>query len=445
MPEPLASHAEPSGLTARRVAADLLERVLHKSRPLDEALGGPAAHPDLAALTDRDRAFVRMLVGTVLRRLGTLRRLLAIYVTTALPPDVPRAETALLLGAAQILWLNVPDHAAVDLSVRLVQADRRAARYAGLINAVLRRVAREGVSRLPDIEAESPDIPDWLLTRWRRNYGAEATQAIGAALAAPPALDLTVKADAQSWAAQLDGELLSTGTVRTLAPGAVPQLPGYAEGAWWVQDAAAALPARLLGDVTGRSVADLCAAPGGKAAQLALAGATVTAVDRALPRMATLDANLTRLKLNATRVVADATAWTGGPFDAVLLDAPCTSTGTIRRHPDIAWIKSERDLAPLSALQTRLLDQAVTLIRPGGLLVYCTCSLEPEEGEQQVAGLLERNPRLRRMPVRADEVGGLNEIITAVGDVRTLPCHLLHADPRMAGLDGFYMARLQRA
>jgi 16S rRNA (cytosine967-C5)-methyltransferase len=221
-------------------------------------------------------------------------------------------------------------------------------------------------------------------------------------------------------------------------------LPDFDEGGWWVQDAAAALPARLLGDVRGRAVADLCAAPGGKAVQLALAGAEVTAVDRSTPRLGRLQANLARLGLHARVVTADAAEWQGGPFDAVLLDAPCLSTGTIRRHPDVAWLKREADLAQLSALQTRLLDRAVELTKPGGTIVYCTCSLEPEEGENQIAALLERDSRVRRRPIEAHEVAGVSEAVTAAGDLRTLPFHLADPDPRMAGMDGFYAARLDR-
>jgi 16S rRNA (cytosine967-C5)-methyltransferase len=211
-----------------------------------------------------------------------------------------------------------------------------------------------------------------------------------------------------------------------------------------VQDAAAALPARLLGDVKGLKVADLCAAPGGKTAQLALAGARVTAVDRSGPRLARLKENLARLGLAAETVTADATAWEGGPFDAVLLDAPCSATGTIRRHPDVAWLKREADIATLADLQRRLLDRAVALTRSGGLVIYCTCSLEPEEGEAQIATLMARDPSVRRRPVVAADVGGLSEIVSAAGDLRTLPQHLPDEDPRMGGLDGFFAARLER-
>ena len=435
---------EAPGLVARRIAAEIIENVLRRRRPLDEQLDGEQAHPGLATLDERDRALVRMLCATVLRRLGSLRHLLQAYLTDGFPAEAPRVETALLLGSAQILWLDVPDHAAVDLAVRLVRADRRAARYPGLVNAVLRRVAREGKHDLPAIEETPLDTPQWLFRRWVAAYGERAARAIAAAQRHQPALDLTTKQNAAEWAARLRGIVLPTGSVRMLAHGPVTRLPGFDEGQWWVQDAAAALPARLLGEVAGLRVADLCAAPGGKTAQLALAGAQVTAVDRSAARLARLAANLARLGLRADIVAADATQWEAESFDAVLLDAPCLSTGTIRRHPDIAWIKREDDLAPLADLQRRLLDRAVALTKPGGLIVYCTCSLEPEEGERQIAALLARDGRVRRRPIAPDEVGGLRELVSPAGDLRTLPCHLPADDPRLAGLDGFYAARLER-
>ena len=238
--------------------------------------------------------------------------------------------------------------------------------------------------------------------------------------------------------------MLPTGTVRTIAHGAIALLPGFSEGAWWVQDAAASLPARLLGDVCGLEIADLCAAPGGKTAQLAFAGARVTAVDRSGVRLARLRENLTRLALQAETVTADALEWQGAPFDAVLLDAPCSSTGTIRRHPDVPWLKTEADLAGLTSLQQRLLDRAVDLLKPGASLVYCVCSLEPEEGVNQVAALLARNPNVARKPITAQELFGHAEFVTADGDLRTLPQHLPDPDPRWGGLDGFYAARLTK-
>ena len=395
---------EVPGLAARRMAADIVDGVLRRKITLDEQLSGKTAHPGLPALTDRDRALMRRLTATVLRRLCTLRHLLGAFLEKGFPADAPRVETFLLVGAAQILWLEVPDHAAVDLSVRLAQADRRAARYAGLINAVLRRVTQNRTAVLADHTAH--DTPKWLLERWSKHYGAE--------------------------------------TARARAQGVTSLLPGFNEGAWWVQDAAASLPARLLGDVRGLAVVDLCAAPGGKTAQLAFAGAHVTAVDRSAGRLGRLRENLARLSLRAETVTADVLEWQSGPFDAVLLDAPCSSTGTIRRHPDVPWLKSEVDIGVLTSLQQRLLDSAVELLKPGATMIYCVCSLEAEEAENQIVALLARDPRVARVPIAAQEVCGHSEFLTTEGDLRTLPQQLPDPDPLWSGLDGFYAARLKR-
>ena len=433
---------EVPGLAARRIAADILDGVLRRRIALDEQFSGKNAHPGLPALAERDRALARRLTATVLRRLGTLRHLVGGFLEKGFPADAPRAETILLLGAAQILWLEVPDHAAVDLSVRLAQADRRAGRYAGLVNAVLRRVAQQGATA--SFDDISRDTPEWLLKRWTGIYGSDTARAIAAANGHEPALDLTVKQDTESWAERLRGRVMPTGSVRTIAHGAISLLPGFSEGAWWVQDTAAALPVRLFGDLRGMNVADLCAAPGGKTAQLAFAGANVTAVDRSPARINRLRENLARLSLDAETVAADALEWDGGPFDAVLVDAPCSSTGTIRRHPDVPWLKSEADVSVLTSLQQRLLDRAVGLLKPGATLVYCVCSLEPEEGENQITALLARDPRVARKPITPQDVFDRAEFVTPAGDLRTLPLHLVDPDPRWGGLDGFYATRLTR-
>ena len=430
------------GLAVRLLAADILDGVLRQRRALDDIL--ESSNP-LAALAERDRALVRALVGVVLRRLGTLRHLLAMFLERGLPAQAPRVEIALLLGAAQILFLNVPDHAAVDLAVRVAQADRRAAPFGGLINAVLRRLTREGAARLAALDPSALDAPDWLMARWIATYGDATARAIAAANSREPALDVTVKSDPEFWAAKFGGRVLATGSVRLAAPGAVGALPGFAEGAWWVQDAAAALPARLVGDIRGLRVADLCAAPGGKTAQLIAAGAKVTAVDRAPARLQRLRENLARLALEAEIVCADLEKWTAEPFDAVLLDAPCSSTGTIRRHPDVQWLKDADDIAKLSRLQRRLLDRAVALTKRGGTLVYSTCSLEPEENENVVADLLAREPTMRRVRIAGGDVFGRDELVSKDGDLRTLPCHFPDGDSRFAGVDGFYAARLVKA
>jgi 16S rRNA (cytosine967-C5)-methyltransferase len=438
----------PPGFASRWAAASLLEAVLHRNRPLDEQLDDKHPNPSLRELGDRDRALARRIVATVLRRLGTLRRLIGDLLERGLPKSGPLVENALLVGAAQLLFLDVPRHAAVDLSVRLVQGDPRNARYAGLVNAVMRRIAHGGAELLAPYETLHLDTPEWLFARWAKAYGDDKARAIALAHRLDPPLDLTVKSDPDMWAERLGGRKMPTGSVRLTATGPISALPGYGEGEWWVQDAAAALPARLFGDLQGRAVADLCAAPGGKTAQLISAGAAVTAVDFSASRMARLQENLSRLHLDAKTIVADVADWKPDPpaaFDAVLIDAPCTSTGTIRRHPDIPWRKTPIDIVALSALQRRLLARAIDVTRPGGTIVYCTCSLEPEEGENIVSAVVEQDRRVCRKSITAAEFPAIGEFITPLGELRTLPCDWPDANFRMYGLDGFFAARLERA
>ena len=445
-PADVVSH-DPPGFAARWAAASLLEGVLRRNRPLDEQLENIFANPNFR-VSERDRALARRIAATVLRRLGTLRRLIDDLLDRGLPKDAPQVESALLIGAAQLLFLDIPHHAAVDLSVRLVQRDRRHARYAGLVNAVMRRLATIGAQRVEAIRAPYLDTPDWLFSRWVNAYGEETTRAIAHAHSLEPPLDITVKSDPDYWAELLGGRKLPTDSLRLAAHGPISALPGYKEGNWWVQDAAAALPVRLFGDLRGRSVADLCAAPGGKTAQLVSGGALVTAVDRSERRMARLRENLARTGLQAMTVVATAEDWEPDPatvtFDAVLVDAPCSSTGTIRRHPDVPWRKTPGDIAALSAVQTRLLARAIDLAKSGGIIVYCTCSLEPEEGENVVSAMAEQDCRVRRKPIMAADFPALEEFLTPRGELRTLPCHWPDADARMGGLDGFFAARLER-
>ena len=308
-------------------------------------------------------------------------------------------------------------------------------------------------------DAARLNTPAWLWQSWISAYGEDTARAIASSHLTEAPLDITPKtaADARHWAEQLAATLLPTGTLRRAVDGRIEALPGYADGVWWVQDCAAALPARLLGDVRGKRVLDLCAAPGGKTAQLAASGANVTALDISTPRMERLGANLARLSLEAEVIVADAAIWKpeGEPpalFDAVLLDAPCTATGTIRRHPDIPHLKRPADIARMAALQARLLAHAADLVAPGGCLVYCTCSLQPEEGPVRVADMLAARPDLARRPILAAELAGQASWLTADGDLRTLPCHPMPSghpvgagSPLSGGLDGFYAARLVRS
>jgi 16S rRNA (cytosine967-C5)-methyltransferase len=428
----------PAGLDARLAAHDLLVDVLERRLALDARF---AAHPGLDGASARDRAFVRNLVTSCLRWLGVLDRLIDDAIERPLPVRARGARHVLRLGLTQLLILGTPAHAAVDGAVKQAEA-RRLGAYKGLVNAVLRRLAREGRERLAALDAPRVATPEWLWRRWCAAYGEPTARAIAAAHLAEPPLDLTAAHDGATLAETLGAALLPTGGLRIAHPrGRIERLPGYDEGAWWVQDAAAALPARLLGPVSGRTVIDACAAPGGKTLQLLAAGADVIAVERSALRLETLRANLERLGRVAALVAADAATWTpSAPVDAVLLDAPCSGTGTLRRNPDIAWSKRPEDVARLAGYQARLLDAASRWLAPGGTLIYAVCSLEPEEGLAIVAEALARHAALERVPVAAAEIGGLAEAITADGDVRTTPALW----PDIGGLDGFYAARLRR-
>jgi 16S rRNA (cytosine967-C5)-methyltransferase len=434
------SQSEPhAGLGPRRLAWNAVTEALKRRVPLDDMLDEHAAQERLSG---RDEALARAIAVVTMRRLGTIGWALRERLDRG--PRDERLLHLLAVGAAQILFLDVPDHAAVDTAVALAQDDRRLQHAGGLINAVLRRVAREREAILSGAEPWL-DTPGWLEARWIAQYGEPLAAAIATAHRAMASVDLTVKEDPHAWAERLGGILLPTGSVRLTERTAIRDLPGYEDGAWWVQDAAAALPARLLAPQPGERIADLCAAPGGKTAQLAAAGAQVLAVDRSARRLKRLEENLARLRLTAATRAIDAEKLDEAPFDAILLDAPCSATGTIRRHPDVAWTKGEEDVRKLAGLQTRLLDKAAGLLKPGGRLVFCTCSLEAEEGERQAASFLDRHPDFSRRPVTPDEVGGLAECLTPEGDVRTLPCHLAVAGHDRGGLDGFFMARFVRA
>jgi 16S rRNA (cytosine967-C5)-methyltransferase len=432
------------GLAVRVAAAAVLRDVVVGGRGLDELFGARAVPSRVFGFEARDRALTRSIVTVALRRLGTIRQALASLLPQELPRAAAQIEWILIVAAAQILFLDVPDHAAVDLAVRIARLDPKGTAYVALVNGVLRNLARQRETWLVREDTLEQDTPAWLATRWRKNFGETAAQAVAQANRQEPTLDITVKADAEYWAEQLGAIILPTGSLRVASHVPVPELPGYADGAWFVQDAAAAMPARLIDVTAGMKIGDLCSAPGGKAAQLAARGARVTAIDRSAERLKILAANFERLRLEAEIVVADVLNLKGYLFDAVLVDAPCSATGTIRRHPDIAWTKKQSDIASLASLQARMLDKAIELVRPGGTIIYCTCSIEPEEGELQIPALLRRNPDVARRPIAAEEVGGLSEFINENGDLRTLPSQLAAPDPRFSGVDGFFTARLVR-
>ena len=430
---------------ARWTAAQAILEAINRGRPFDERFGGePEAGALGLGLDARDRAFARAIATVAMRRLGTIRKALNRFMEKGLPKKAGPLEGVLIAAAAQLLFMDASDHAAVDLAVRAARHDTTSAPYAGLVNAVLRNVARAKAELAEDSDPFDDDTPAWLGRRWSATYGEATARSIARAHRDEPTIDLTVKSDPEGWATRLGGRALPTGSVRLETHAPPPELEGFTEGEWWVQDAAAALPARLTGATSETRALDLCAAPGGKCAQLAFAGASVVAVDRSAERLKRVAANLTRLGLSAELVIADAQTYQAASFDVALLDAPCSATGTIRRHPDVAWSKRPGDIVALAKMQSALLDRAVTLVNPGGTVIFCTCSLEPEEGEQQIAALLRRNPSVRLVPIEAGEIGGLSECLTPLGELRTLPCHLPADTPRQSGLDGFYAARLQR-
>jgi 16S rRNA (cytosine967-C5)-methyltransferase len=419
-----------AGLPARKAALSLLSAVLRKRRPLDALLD------TLKNLPPRDAGFARALTSGALRHFGELDTTIRHFVPKPLPTHkAGPAMEILLLGAAELLILKGPAHAAVDGANNLAAADPKAVHFKPLINAVLRRIAKEGGAVRSGRDTTRLNTPDWMWGRWQAQYGADVTRAIAVAHGIEAPLDITLKNAASTF----PESAALFGASRRLPAGRVEELPGFAGGDWWVQDVAATLPAILLGDVKGRKVIDLCAAPGGKTMQLAAAGAEVTAVESDPARLARLKENLARTGLSATLVEQDARDFKdSAPF--VLIDAPCTASGTIRRHPDLPWIKEPGDVLARSPLAYEILESGAAMTEPGGLLVFAVCSLEREEGEEQIAAFLYAHPEFARVAVTADEVFGHSEWISAEGDLRTLPCHL----PDQGGMDGFYAARLKR-
>ncbi len=433
----------------RQATLAILRAVLGGKIPLDTAF---AAMPD--EVEARDRAFVRHLVSTILRRRGQLDDLIDTCLTKPLPPAMPEVRDILRVGIAQLLFMDVPDHAAINTSVELLrhQKDKRTQGFKGLVNAILRRVTREGADLVAAQDAVRLNTPDWLWDSWEKAWGADVTRQIALMHCADPPLDITLKPGmvAARWASSLEGIALPMGTIRRTGGGRVDGLKGYRGGAWWVQDIAASLPVKILAaaldengtGLSDKKIADLCAAPGGKTAQLSALGANIVAVDRSAPRLDRLRDNLRRLELNAEIVKADATYWQPPEqLDAVLLDAPCSATGTIRRHPDVAHLKSPEDVATMQILQNDLLKSAARMIAPGGVILYCVCSLQPEEGEGQIDKFLETHTEFALWPVKTDWLPGLEACVADNGTVRTLP----HFLAEQGGMDGFYMALMRRA
>jgi 16S rRNA (cytosine967-C5)-methyltransferase len=436
-----------AGLAARKAAARLLAAVIDARTPLDGLTDHENGHPQYKALDLRDRGLVRAILVTALRYRMTITGLLARRLEKPLPPNATALSHILHVAAAQILFLDIPDSAAVDLAVTHAKSDPRTVRFSGLVNGVLRTLARIKEAELPTTLAATDEAPKWFSDRLKAAYGNEKATQILAAHRHEAPVDFSVKADPEVWAERLGGIVLPTGMVRVeKLAGPVTELPGFADGAWWVQDAAASLPARLFGDVRGLRVADLCAAPGGKTAQLILAGAKVTAVDTSKNRLARLTQNLERLGLSADIVQADLLKYEPKElFDAVLLDAPCSSTGTVRRHPDVPWTKTAADVEKLADLQRRLLTRAVTLVKPGGRIVFSNCSLDPLEGEDLYRAFLAGTAEIANDPLQQGEIAGIDPFLTPQGTLRTTPADLDLGAPERSGLDGFFAARMRRA
>lgn len=425
------------GLKSRLAAFDVLRSVLHQKHALEEAF---TLTPLLSELDPRERAFARNLIMTTLRRLGQINDLISATLEKPLGRKARSGELLLQLGVCQLLFLDTAEHAAISTTVDLAQSLDQGA-YKKLINAILRRLQREGKALLGAQDVARLNTARWLWESWTEAYGAEKCRQIAEAHMSEPPLDITPRTNATLWAERLDGDVLPWGTVRRHKGGNVTELPGFDEGAWWVQDSAAHLAASLLGEVGGKRVIDLCAAPGGKTLYLANKGANVTAVDRSQSRLRRLWKNLDRMNLSADVVCADADGWRPQiPADMVLLDAPCSATGTIRRHPDIQILKTYDDVQRLANLQSRLLDAATDMVAPGGTILFCTCSLQPEEGPAQIEHFLERHRDFRLDPVSPDEIFETLPEASAGGMFRSLPCDFAN----IGGRDGFFAARLVR-
>ncbi len=434
------------GLAARLCAQRLLAAVIETSTSLDGLTDDDHGHPQYRSLEMRDRSLVRAILSSVLRHRGTVNAFLSRLFDKPLPENAKSLSHLLHVAAAQILFLDIPDHSAVDLAVEAARSDPRNGRFASLVNALLRRMVREKADTLPTLLANTRDVPDWFWNELRGQYGERKAEHILAMHRVEAPVDFTVKSNPKHWADLFGGMVLPSGTVRVeKLDGSVPSLPGFAEGEWWVQDAAASIPAMLLGDIKDKTALDLCAAPGGKTAQMVQAGADVTAVDLSASRLKRLTGNLARLGLSAK-------TWQGNAFDfkpeqlfdAVLLDAPCSSTGTIRRHPDVAWTKSPQDVDKLARLQFDMLEKAVEFVKPGGVLVFSNCSLLAEEGEELAKRAAANIPAILPFPVANSELPGLETLITTEGWLRSTPADLVQNRPEISGMDGFFAARFRK-
>lgn len=431
------------GLLARKVATQILTRIIDDGRNMDALCDESHGLSAYRALIAKDRAMIRAILMIALRKRVQIEAALKSTMDRKPPKRARWLIHSLHVAIAQILFMDIPESAAVNLGVTAIGEDKRTMRFKNFANAVLRRVAKEKETLLEN--GQNKIFPGWMAKQIRSDFGKDNLEKISEMLLFESQLDLTPKADPEIWAKKLEGRLLDTGTIRISNKKSVTQMDGFEEGAWWVQDAAASIPARLLGDVSGKNVLELCAAPGGKTAQLAALGANLTALDISAPRITRLAENLERLKLEAKLVEADILEWDcPEPFDAVLLDAPCSSTGTIRRHPDILWTKSPEDIEALAKLQYQLLLKAKEFVRPGGTLVFSNCSLLKSEGEDLLARIIKECDDLKLIPIEKGEFPFLDGFINGQGAIRTLPFHLASEPAADGGLDGFFACRFEK-
>lgn len=431
------------GLATRVAATKLLSAIVDKKTSMDGLLDAKGGNPSYLVLSQKDRLLVKAILLSTLRNYGIIDAFIDKLLESPLPNGAVSLRHILRVGAAQILFLDIPDHSAVDLSVEQANADPRNRRFASLTNAILRRMSREKKKRMPGLVHKSQNLPVWFYDRLVNNYGEEQAQDIAKTISTPAPVDITVKSDAALWAEKLGGKALTDTSIRlSSVSGAIPSLEGFEDGEWWVQDIAASLPAKLFGDLTGKRVIDLCAAPGGKTAQLIMAGGQVTALDRSKSRLNRLDENLTRLKLSADLKLGKMEAFHSDElYDAALLDAPCSSTGTIRRHPDVLWTKSADDIGFLADLQLRLLEHSLTLVKPGGQIIFSNCSMEPEEGEKMLEVFLEKNSdKVKLEKIEPSFCVGFEKAITSLGTLRTTPNFIIGDEK---GTDGFFAASLR--
>lgn len=416
--------------SARLCAARAVQHVLRDQAQLETALLRQA---DYEALSARDRAFARLITATVFRRMGQIDAALSPFLKRQ-PASFPHA--VLRTGAAQLLFLKTPVHAAVGESVALLKTSSKTRAYSGMVNAVLRKVSDQGAT-LVAATPPSANIPGWIRASWEKAYGKPVMRRMAAELLKEPPLDIHVKDGADAWAEKLGGDALSDWTVRLSRGGRVPELESFADGEWWIQDIAASLPVMALGDISGQTVLDMCAAPGGKTMQLAAKGAHVTALDKSAERLERVEENLSRTRLQADIIEADAVSWiaqTNRTFDLVLLDAPCSATGTYRRHPDVLYNRTPKDVGALARLQKKLIASAIKCVRPGGRLLYCSCSLQTEEGEAQAQYTRATFSEMKAVPFYNTGLGLQAECVDENGYLRMLP----HLFGEKGGCDGFF-------